>query len=184
MEGWRVILPWNLKRQQKQAQIWLPQLPTTTIWFGGHLAVSVCYWTICVVHTSFTDGILSISLQQVWPWQRPRRLNRISLTGDSVQAGSTMATRSQQIRLPFRSSYWSAFKVQLLYIKTVYGGQIMLRHVDVLSLATHAINDLRKDDSPVWYWGGITPPFHQASPPTTASSTCAYRDTEHGCKFN
>jgi hypothetical protein len=32
--------------------------------------------------------------------------------------------------------------------------------------------------------GGITPPFHQANPPTTASFLCAYRDTEHGCKFN
>lgn len=29
-----------------------------------------------------------------------------------------------------------------------------------------------------------TPPFHQASPPTTASFLCAYRDTEHGCKFS
>lgn len=28
----------------------------------------------------------------------------------------------------------------------------------------------------------ITPPFHQASLPTTASFLCAYRDTEHGCK--
>ncbi|EFN5752668.1 hypothetical protein FQJ29_01450 [Escherichia coli] len=26
--------------------------------------------------------------------------------------------------------------------------------------------------------------FHQASPPTTASFLCAYRDTEHGCKFS
>ena len=29
----------------------------------------------------------------------------------------------------------------------------------------------------------ITPPFHQANPPTTASFLCAYRDTEHGCKY-
>ncbi|EFS3867744.1 hypothetical protein G5S56_04875 [Shigella boydii] len=28
-------------------------------------------------------------------------------------------------------------------------------------------------------------PFHQASSlPTTASFLCAYRDTEHGCKFS
>lgn len=28
----------------------------------------------------------------------------------------------------------------------------------------------------------ITPPFHQANLPTTASFLCVYRDTEHGCK--
>ncbi|EFD0786033.1 hypothetical protein FE587_15315 [Escherichia coli] len=32
--------------------------------------------------------------------------------------------------------------------------------------------------------GGTTPPSHQASLPTTASFLCAYRDTEHGCKFS
>lgn len=78
----------------------------------------------------------------------------------------------------------------------------------VFWVITYIINDARSgefDDCPVtldqtkvpkalhwiarlcairWCLSFLTPPFHQANPPTTASFLCAYRDTEHGCKFS
>lgn len=68
--------------------------------------------------------------------------------------------------------------------KTEAVKQVVDRGYSVASVATRLYITTHSLYARIKKYGPDYSTFHQANPPTTASFLCAYRDTEHGCKFN